>query len=98
PTRVHHSPPRRSSVLDLAVLVEEHGRAGSALPVAELAVAASLLETIGHPAAAAAESGERVVLPALSSPEKSGLQARFDGDTLVRSEEHTSELQSRENL
>lgn len=71
--------------VDLAVLAEEHGRAGGALPVAELAVAASLLETIGHPAAAAAESGERVVLPALSSPEKSGLQARFDGDALVLS-------------
>ncbi|WP_241383800.1 acyl-CoA dehydrogenase family protein [Rhodococcus sp. CH91] len=71
--------------VDLAVLVEEHGRAGSAVPVAEPAIAASLLEMIGHPAAAAAEAGERIVLPALSSPEKTGLHARFDGDALTLS-------------
>lgn len=34
--------------VDLAVLVEEHGRAGSALPVAELAVATRLLAQLGH--------------------------------------------------
>ncbi len=68
--------------VDLAVLVEEHGRAGSPLPVAEVAVAARLLEQLDHPAFAAAESGTQLVVPALPSLENSALHAQVDGTTL----------------
>ncbi|MFZ2178321.1 MAG: acyl-CoA dehydrogenase family protein, partial [Rhodococcus sp. (in: high G+C Gram-positive bacteria)] len=68
--------------VDLAVLVEEHGRAGSPLPVAELAVAARLLEQLDHPAFVAAESGAQLVVPALASLENSALHAQIDGATL----------------
>jgi alkylation response protein AidB-like acyl-CoA dehydrogenase len=68
--------------VDLAVVVEEHGRAGSPLPVAELAVAARLLEQLGHPALEEAESGSATVLPALASLENPALHARLDGTVL----------------
>ncbi|MCK8669807.1 acyl-CoA dehydrogenase family protein [Rhodococcus sp. NPDC003382] len=68
--------------VDLAVLVEEHGRAGSALPVAELAVAARLLEQLDHPAFGATESGIEIVVPALASIENPALHAQLEGDAL----------------
>lgn len=68
--------------VDLAVLVEEHGRAGSPLPVAELAVAARLLEQLAHPAFEAAESGTQLVVPALASVENPALHAHVDGTQL----------------
>ncbi|UYP18814.1 acyl-CoA/acyl-ACP dehydrogenase [Rhodococcus sp. Z13] len=68
--------------VDLAVLVEEHGRACSPLPVAELAVAARLLERAGHPAAEEAAAGTRLVVPAVASLEDPALQARIDGSVL----------------
>ncbi|MEU5841498.1 acyl-CoA dehydrogenase family protein [Rhodococcus sp. NPDC047139] len=68
--------------VDLLVLTEEHGRAGSALPVADLAIAASLLDAVGHPTAASAQTGEHIVLPAVGSPETLALRAGIDGDIL----------------
>ncbi|WP_067650622.1 acyl-CoA dehydrogenase family protein [Nocardia harenae] len=70
------------TAVDLTVLVEEHGRAGSPLPLAELAVAARLLEQLEHPALAQAESGAELVLPALPSPETAAPHARIDGARL----------------
>ncbi|MDT2005511.1 acyl-CoA dehydrogenase [Rhodococcus opacus] len=68
--------------VDLAVLVEEHGRAGSSVPLAELAVAARLLELLDHPAREDAESGAELVLPALGSMEDPALHAEIDGDSM----------------
>jgi alkylation response protein AidB-like acyl-CoA dehydrogenase len=68
--------------VDLAVLTEEHGRAGSAIPLAELAVAARLLEVIDHPIREVAESGTELVLPAVSTLEDSALHADVDGTGL----------------
>ncbi|MEE2057223.1 acyl-CoA dehydrogenase family protein [Rhodococcus artemisiae] len=68
--------------VDLAVLVEEHGRAGSPLPVAELAIATRLLEQLDHPVFEDAESGAKLVVPALPSLENSALHAQVDGTTL----------------
>lgn len=68
--------------VDLAVLVEEHGRAGSPLPVAELAIAARLLEQLDHPAFGATESGAELVVPALASLENPAVHAQIDGGQL----------------
>lgn len=68
--------------VDLAVLVEEHGRAGSPTPLAELAAAARILEQIGHPALSEVQDGSATVLPALSSVESPALHARVDGTSL----------------
>jgi len=68
--------------VDLAVLVEEHGRAASPLPVAELALATRLLEQLDHPAYEAAESGAELVVPALTSLENPALHAQIDGTRL----------------
>ena len=68
--------------VDLAVLVEEHGRAASPLPVAELAIATRLLERLDHPAYEAAESGAELVVPALTSLENPALHAQIDGTRL----------------
>ncbi|WP_024795620.1 acyl-CoA dehydrogenase family protein [Tomitella biformata] len=68
--------------VDLLVLVEEHGRAASAAPLAELAAAARLLERIGHPALADAAAGTNLVLPAVGSIEDSALHADIEGTSL----------------
>ncbi|MFE4499107.1 acyl-CoA dehydrogenase family protein [Rhodococcus sp. NPDC056743] len=68
--------------VDLLVLAEEHGRAGSPVPVAELAAAARLLEQIGHPALDETTEGASLVVPALSSPEDSALHATVEGTSL----------------
>ena len=65
--------------VDLLVLTEEHGRAGSAVPLAEIAVAAAILERVGHPAAVAASAGEVIVIPVASA---GTLAVRVAGDTL----------------
>ncbi|MDL9938066.1 acyl-CoA dehydrogenase family protein [Gordonia sp. ABSL1-1] len=52
--------------VDLLVIVEAHGWAGSALPVAELAIAAAALEAIDDPHWAEVAAGEQVAIPVLS--------------------------------
>ncbi|HEY9315960.1 acyl-CoA dehydrogenase family protein [Williamsia sp.] len=69
--------------VDLAVLVEEHGRSCSPIPLAELAVAARLLDLLHHPLRGDAESAAEIVLPALGSLERSALHAEVDGRTLT---------------
>lgn len=68
--------------VDLAVLVEEHGRAGSPMPVAELAVATRLLEQLSHDSLNTATSGEQLVVPVLASPESPSLRAVVDGSAV----------------
>ncbi|GAB92418.1 acyl-CoA dehydrogenase family protein [Gordonia rhizosphera] len=65
--------------VDLLVLAEAHGWAGSALPLAEMAIAARLLEDIAHPCAAAAAECTEVALSVSQTP---GLRVAVDGDTL----------------
>lgn len=65
--------------VDLAVLVEEHGRAGSAVPLADIVVAARLLALLDHSALLGSESGVELVLPVLASVEDSGLHAETNG-------------------
>ncbi|MGC5255685.1 acyl-CoA dehydrogenase family protein [Gordonia sp. DT218] len=68
--------------VDLLVLSEEHGRAGSAVPVAELAVTCQILEQIGHQGLPEAASGESVTLPVLASLASPSLSAEIDGARL----------------
>lgn len=68
--------------VDLLVLCEEHGRAGSAVPVAELAAACQILEQVGHQGLSEAASGESVTLPVLASLASPSLSAQVDGDRL----------------
>ncbi|MXP23362.1 acyl-CoA dehydrogenase [Gordonia sp. HNM0687] len=65
--------------VDLLVLAEAHGWAGSALPLAEMAIAARLLEDIGHSSADDAAESTEIVVPVPPAP---GLHMRIDGDTL----------------
>jgi alkylation response protein AidB-like acyl-CoA dehydrogenase len=46
------------SHVDLGVVCEVHGSAASSLPIAELALAAALLDTCGHPRAESAADGQ----------------------------------------
>lgn len=64
--------------VDLAVLVEEHGRAGSPTPLADIVVAARLLALLDHPALLSSESGVELVLPVLASVEDSVLASVED--------------------
>lgn len=68
--------------VDLLVLGEEHGRAGSAVPLAELALACRILEQIGHQGLSPATAGESVTLPVLASPASPSLSAQIDGARL----------------
>ncbi|MGW0357072.1 MULTISPECIES: acyl-CoA dehydrogenase family protein [Nocardia] len=71
--------------VDLAVLVEEHGRAASAVPLAELALATAALDTLDHPlhtlATANAEGKESVPL-ALTSVDGAPLTVEISGTEL----------------
>ncbi|GAC70317.1 acyl-CoA dehydrogenase family protein [Gordonia soli] len=49
--------------VDLLVVVEEHGRAGSAIPIAEWALAARLLEGVGSPHHVEVAEGRRLAVP-----------------------------------
>ncbi|PPJ25738.1 acyl-CoA dehydrogenase [Nocardia nova] len=67
--------------VDLAVLVEEHGRAASAVPLAELALATAALDTLDHPLAALAEAnagGSASVPLVLASADDTPLTVEFD--------------------
>ncbi|NDZ95964.1 acyl-CoA dehydrogenase [Streptomyces sp. SID6673] len=67
--------------VDLLVLVEAHGWAGSPVPLAEVAIAVGLLETMGHRAWEAAAAGDEIVIPV--RPSTSGrLDAEQVGDGL----------------
>ncbi|ARE37818.1 acyl-CoA dehydrogenase (plasmid) [Rhodococcus sp. BH4] len=71
--------------VDLAVLVEEHGRAGSALPLAELALAAAELEKLDHPLSAKAvdaASGEDIIAIATASNDGVPFRVDINGSTL----------------
>ncbi|QII07311.1 acyl-CoA/acyl-ACP dehydrogenase [Rhodococcoides fascians A25f] len=68
--------------VDLAVLVEEHGRAGSAIPLAELSIAAGLLEFLDHPMRESAESGDELVVPVAAAIDNATITASIDDDTL----------------
>ena len=71
--------------VDLAVLVEEHGRAASSIPLAELALATATLEKLDHPLAALAEkniAGEEVIPLALASVDGRPLSAEINGTDL----------------
>lgn len=71
--------------VDLLVLVEEHGRAASSVPLAELALATELLAHIGTAGAALAEmasEGAQFVTPLIASPAEPALAARISGDVL----------------
>ena len=71
--------------VDLLVLVEEHGRAASSVPLAELALATALLPKAGTDGAAVAnrvaEGGEFVTMT-VASPESDALKANEGGSTL----------------
>ena len=71
--------------VDLAVLVEEHGRAASSIPLAELALATAQLEKLDHPLSALTEAnatGEEVVPLVHASVEGIPLGAEVDGTAL----------------
>lgn len=68
--------------VDLAVLVEEHGRSGSALPLAELSIAADLLDRLEHPLRESAAAGTELVLPVLASIDNPALTATVEGDAV----------------
>ncbi|MFD4369446.1 acyl-CoA dehydrogenase family protein [Rhodococcus sp. NPDC058521] len=68
--------------VDLAVVVEEHGRAGSALPIAELCVAAQYLARLEDPLCGGAADGTEPVLPVVASVDNPALAASLDGDTV----------------
>ncbi|AZG45915.1 acyl-CoA dehydrogenase family protein [Gordonia insulae] len=68
--------------VDLLVLCEEHGRAGSAVPVAELATTCEILERIDHHELSEAASGETLTLPVLDSLTSPSLSAQIDGTRL----------------
>lgn len=68
--------------VDLLVLCEEHGRAESPVPLAEFAIAARLLEQIGHPCAEAVAGGDIFTVPVLGSAENPALHAEVDGTSL----------------
>lgn len=71
--------------VDLLALVEEHGRAASSLPLAELALAAEFLTRLGPDLvdiAASAAEGSRPVLPVTSALDGPPLDARTDKDSL----------------
>ncbi|GAA0616579.1 acyl-CoA dehydrogenase family protein [Sporichthya brevicatena] len=61
------------TLADLAVVVEEAGRGLSPLPLAELAIAARLLEELGDDRAAAVADGSLVVVPVASAEPVCGL-------------------------
>ncbi len=61
------------TLADLAVVVEEAGRGLSPLPLAELAIAARLLEELGDDRAAAVADGALVVVPVVSAEPVCGL-------------------------
>ncbi|MFF3573272.1 acyl-CoA dehydrogenase family protein [Nocardia jiangxiensis] len=71
--------------VDLAVLVEEHGRAASAVPLAELALATAELAKLDHPLAALAEAnanGTESIPLVLASVDGSPLTAEIVGEQL----------------
>jgi alkylation response protein AidB-like acyl-CoA dehydrogenase len=71
--------------VDLAVLVEEHGRAASSIPLAELALATAQLEKLDHPLSALAEAnaaGEEIVPLVRASVDGAPLGAEVDGTVL----------------
>lgn len=68
--------------VDLLVLCEEHGRAASSVPLAELAIACRLLEQIAHPVLEDAISGAFPTLPAVGSLETPALHADLEGTAL----------------
>ncbi|PPJ26611.1 acyl-CoA dehydrogenase [Nocardia nova] len=71
--------------VDLAVLVEEHGRAGSAVPLAELALATAALDRLDHPLSRLAEAntgGAEAIPLVLASTEGAPLTAEISGDEL----------------
>lgn len=71
--------------VDLAVLVEEHGRAASSIPLAELALATAQLEKLNHPLSALAEAnaaGKDMVPLVLASVDGVPLGAEVDGTIL----------------
>ncbi|WP_330254148.1 acyl-CoA/acyl-ACP dehydrogenase [Nocardia sp. NBC_00565] len=71
--------------VDLAVLVEEHGRAASAVPLAELALATAELDKLDHPLSALAEanSGGAESIPlVLASVDGAPLAAEIIGTEL----------------
>ncbi|MCU1692376.1 MAG: acyl-CoA dehydrogenase domain protein [Frankiales bacterium] len=79
-------PDEGGSLLDLALVVEEAGRALSPLPLAELALAARLLDLLGSPLADAVAAGEQVwlpVVPPLEGLAWSSAAGRLVGSTAV---------------
>jgi alkylation response protein AidB-like acyl-CoA dehydrogenase len=71
--------------VDLAVLVEEHGRAGSAVPLAELALATAALDRLDHPLSSLAEanaSGAESTPLVLASTEGAQPTVEISGDEL----------------
>ncbi|MGY3554802.1 acyl-CoA dehydrogenase family protein [Williamsia sp. R60] len=71
--------------VDLLVLVEEHGRAASSAPLAELALTAAFASRIGAVGAAIADKlveGDEFFTPVVASPEGSFLLASVTGQIL----------------
>lgn len=54
-----------ATVLDLALVTEQHGRAVAAAPLVECLVAARLLDRLGHPALGGSVAGDRLVTVAV---------------------------------
>ncbi|WP_109526687.1 MULTISPECIES: acyl-CoA dehydrogenase family protein [Nocardia] len=71
--------------VDLAVLVEEHGRAASAVPLAELALATAQLDELDHPLTALAEAnanGAASIPLVLAPADSAALVAEIKGAQL----------------
>ncbi|MYR06908.1 acyl-CoA dehydrogenase [Gordonia sp. SID5947] len=67
--------------VDLLLLVEAHGWAGSALPLAEVAIGSALLEAMGFPRWRDAAAGEEIVIPVRPST-PAGLDIELTDDGL----------------
>src|SRR5690606_41897927 len=94
---LHSFPTRRSSDLTALICLENtHNRAGGAvLPTDHMAALREVADRHGIPVHL---DGARLFNAAVALGVEAREIARFADSVSVRSEEHTSELQSRENL
>jgi alkylation response protein AidB-like acyl-CoA dehydrogenase len=75
-------PAEGGSLLDLALIVEEGGRALSSLPLAEIGLGVALLDALGDRLADDAAAGEALWLPVASPVEGPSWSLHAEGDAL----------------